>query len=316
MKGSVVLFFLFFLTIQFVRGQVCDGEKVFVIENGSCNYNDWELVFEDTFDGAKLDDTKWLNALPWGRHLQSGFNGSLEYPTDGKNFEFSNGILKIAVRPDSIYAKGIEYLDSNFVFDDGLLNLRWWPYTSGLIFCKEQFGYGKYEMRCKLPKGKGLWSAFWLFGQVGDTRSEIDIFEFWNQDNMFGNFDPKKLSVEHHMTLHYKDQMCETNYIGADFSAQFHTFTMEWDNYKIEWYVDGVLKRRSTKFYTLLGQVVDCNSIKANEPYILNRDYPMKSMLNIIVSLGVQSGKNAPDETVAFPSYLNIDYIRYYKKRD
>ena len=35
-------------------------------------------------------------------------------------------------------------------------------YTSGRIESNKAFKYGIFEMRAKLPKGRGIWPAFWL----------------------------------------------------------------------------------------------------------------------------------------------------------
>lgn len=133
-------------------------------------------------------------------------------------------------------------------------------------------------------------------------NNEIDVFEFWD-DN----------TNKHHMTVHYNGQMCLTDYNGPDYSQAFHTFTVIWNNYKIEWYVDGNLKRRSTKFYTILGQTVDCNGIQAFGEYIMDKVFTRDPM-NIITNLAIQTGTYAPDNNTPFPSSLEIDYIRYYKQ--
>jgi beta-glucanase (GH16 family) len=311
MRLNFIIFFIFILHSKFIIAQICHGESVIVTGDGQCNDGPLLLSFEDNFDNDTLDITKWLFTQPWGNHSERGFNNSLEYQTNGQNYEFANGILKLMVRKEKIYAKAIASCDSTYVLQDGGPNLRWWPYTAGMIYSKDEFGYGKYEMRCKIAKGKSFWSVFWLFGIEND---EIDVFEFWNEENIFGEYNSEKSATKGHMTSHTNGRMCETNYNGEDFSKQFHTYTLVWDNYKIEWFVDGNLKRRSYKFYSLLGQGLDCNSIKANEPYILDRTFPLHPKLHIGVSFGVQPGKNAPDKSTPFPSSLEIDYIRYYKK--
>jgi len=38
------------------------------------------------------------------------------------------------------------------------------PYISGALTTEEGFSqkFGRFEVRAKVPRGKGLWSAFWL----------------------------------------------------------------------------------------------------------------------------------------------------------
>lgn len=305
------LFIVLFILSGFsVKAQVCHGKKVMLIENGSSPENRLELVFEDNFDEDSLDQTKWHYTQPWANHSKDGFNSSLEYQTDGLNYEFGNSKLRLVVKDEKIYAKAIRSLDSNYVLTDGLPNLRWWDYTAGMIYSKQEFGYGKYEMRCKIPKGKSFWSVFWLFGIDND---EIDVFEFWNEENIFGKYVEKKLSTEGHMTTHANGKMCQNHYTGDDFSQAFHTFTLVWNNYKIEWYVDGELKRRSYKFYTTLGQPVDYNGLEKDQVYILDQTFPLHASLHISVSLGIQKGENKPDSSTPFPSSIEIDYIRFWR---
>lgn len=44
-------------------------------------------------------------------------------------------------------------------------------YTSGWVWSKNNvsFGYGTITARIKMPKGQGLWPAFWLMGADSDT---------------------------------------------------------------------------------------------------------------------------------------------------
>jgi beta-glucanase (GH16 family) len=46
----------------------------------------------------------------------------------------------------------------------------------GLLSCTEQFGYGVFELECKLPDLAYSWPAFWMWSW-SDWPPEIDIFE-------------------------------------------------------------------------------------------------------------------------------------------
>ena len=59
------------------------------------------------------------------------------------------------------------------------------PNGIGLVSSKEYFGYGTFEIYAKLPKGKGLWPAFWLYDH-NEWPPEIDIFEGYSGNG--GNY--------------------------------------------------------------------------------------------------------------------------------
>lgn len=300
---SLLLFVIFiFLTIQIFLGQVCDGQQVVLIQDGQCDYNPYVLVFEDNFEGNSLDVSRW-QIQPWGQGALYGNGGNTQEYNSLDNVVISNGICKIIAKQESVVKRAISYLPDYQILSDGLPNSRTYNYTSSNIWSKYQFGYGKYEIRCKVTSGKGFWPAFWIYGEdFGSVNNEIDVFEFWDNN-----------SSKHHMNVHYNGQMCETNYNGPDYSSSFHTFTVIWDINKIEWYVDGILKRRSTKYYTMQGQTVDCNGIHAFGQYIVDKIFP-KDPMNIIANVAIQTGNYAPDNSTIFPNSMEIDYIKYYCK--
>jgi beta-glucanase (GH16 family) len=137
--------------------------KVLLDQPQQCVREDYKLVFHDEFNGDKLDTSKWYTFYPYGPVSQ----------------------------PDSCafcrtHVSANIYRDENCILENGILKLKtdkikgdWFgrsfDYTSGLVHSKQQFRtYSKYEIRCKLPKGKQQWPAFWIFG----WNTEIDIFEF------------------------------------------------------------------------------------------------------------------------------------------
>lgn len=236
-----------------------------VAEDGECSSGDYVLVFEDEFDGNTLDENLW-QIQPWGQGALQG-KPNQEYNTL-ENITVSNGILRITAKNETVLRRAISYHPDTHILDDGIQNLRYYDYTSSNIWTKKKFSHGIFEIRCKLPKGKGFFPAFWTFG--GPGWNEIDVFEFWNEKTL-GQYDPNKLSKVHNMNNHYNPVAdgtsinCSTDYLGPDFSESYHTFSVEWTPYSLKWYVDGELKRTSALFYTLIGQTVGCNSINASQ---------------------------------------------------
>ena len=283
-------------------------QKIIAKADANCMEEKWTLEFEDNFDGNNLDLNKWKNR----EYSQGSFEneGSSEYYTLD-NIKVENGICKIIPKKETIIRKAVSWKADSLILQDGKINTRQYDYTSGWIETKQYFHYGKFEIRCKIPKGKSMWPAFWMYGEKDRINNEIDVFEFWNPTNSFGKYTPKKLSKIHHMTIHYNKKMSGKKYEGEDFSKDFHTFTVVWDSTKIEWFVDGQLKRTSTYYQTKRGKDVDCKDVKAGNTYYLNPIFPNEKMA-ILANLALQSGKNSPDENT-FNSVFEIDYIRYYK---
>jgi len=125
----------------------------------------WTMTFRDEFDATTLDRTKWSTTLAWGDRSLSG-NKELQCYGDG-NFEHRSGTLRIVARKQSRACPKPAFQA---------------PYTSGVIasFGKFSQQYGYFELRAKVPKGKGLWPAFWLLPEDKSWPPELDVFEVVN----------------------------------------------------------------------------------------------------------------------------------------
>jgi len=311
---------LMFLSFGVCKGQtvtLCEGQKVAITTSyNQCDNNPWILVFEDNFNGNSLDLFKWKPKTGNTRDFYFERQKAWHLP---ENLEVNNGTLKIISKKPATPYIGTSVINWN----PYTTKTDTFEYTTGELVTNQKFSYGKYEARIKIPKGKGFWPAFWLI--TGTPRyNEIDIFEFWSADGK--NYNPSNLSKIHHTTSFYDYKNngtlsgCPFQYIGVDFSQDFHIFTLIWEENKIEWYVDGVLKRTHPRFYsTVSGQPVGCE-IQAYTTYILNDIYPRDSMaivLNVAIESGnapSESGYVAPDHTTPFPSQMEVDWVRYYKK--
>lgn len=272
-------------------------------------------MFEDEFNGNSLDlSTWWLR--PWGAGSLYGSNGPTQEYNTLDNSAVENGMIRIFALQDTFVSRAMSYLPDDEILPDGLPNLRPYYFTSSNIWSKKEFEFGRIEARIKIPKGKGLKPAFWMYG--GDVRwNEIDIFEFWNE-YLAGIYIPGLLSKVIKMTAHYdydndgQTNMCHTSYTGEDFSNDFHVFALEWEPNRIAWYVDGNLLREDYRYYDVQGRPVNCNIFALTE-YIKNRIFPINPM-NIIFNLAIQNGDDQPDSPAIFPADMYVDWIRYYKR--
>jgi len=212
-----------------------------ISQDGECYLSDYVLVFQDEFDGSTLNTEKWMSR-PWGSGDPDHLGGV--YQTLD-NATVNGGILSLTAKDDPLIARVYSWYPDDYILGDGNPNLRLHNFSTAELWTKELYGYGRYEIRCKIPAGgRGFVPAFWTFG--GPGWNEIDIFEFFPRNNFLGNFSQSKtnetVSFDYHRD-HDNDGSsthCGSSWVGPDFSASFHTFAMEWDEYTIKWYVDDV----------------------------------------------------------------------------
>lgn len=200
----------------------------------------------------------------------------------------SNGELQIYVSPYFRGGRG-ERLGNPFRTEAGALSiiaarandprLFGYGYTSGLITTRPSFAqtYGYFEMRARLPAGKGLWPAFWLLPADGGWPPEIDVMESVG--------DPSKAYV----TAHSKRAKAAGVEVKLT-AGRFHTFAVAWDAKQLIWYLDG----RET----------------ARQATPADLDRPMFMLANLALGGG---WAGAPDATTPFPAKFTIDHIRAYR---
>lgn len=167
-------------------------------------------------------------------------------------------------------------------------------YTSGKIITKGKFDirYGKVEARIKVPMGQGLWPAFWMLGANIDQVSwpqcgEIDIMEHINLENQI------------HGTMHWNAG--GHVYYGGSTSldpSEFQVYTIEWDSAEIRWYANGIQYHTAN----ILNGVNDTEEFTAGPFYLI---------LNLAVG---GNWPGYPNASTPFPSQLEIDYVRVYKR--
>ena len=225
----------------------------------------WKITFQDEFDGTALDLKKWNPADPWGRERNQELQA---YVTNA--FVIRDGIVRLEAKKGEAFYGGKQR-----------------SFSSGMMTTYGKFSqqYGRFEIRCRVPKGKGLWPAFWLLPEPLGWPPEIDVMEILGHE-------PNKVYTTHHFRDEQKKRGSHGgSWTGPDFSAGFHEFAIEWSPQAIVWFVDGVGHFRSEK------------SVPHGQMYML-------------VNLAVGGGwPGAPDEKTEFPAALEVDYVRALTKR-
>jgi len=239
----------------------------------------WKLVWHDEFDGVSLATDKWTYVVGG-----NGFgNDELEYYTDRRqNVYVQNGNLILNA------------LKESYTGPDGVSR----EYTSGRIRTKGKFSqaYGRFEARVKIPRGQGIWPAFWMLGDNGERWpdcGEIDIMENIGRepDTIHGTVHGPGYSGSKGIGTPYKLPN------GAAFSADFHIYAVEWTRQSIQWYVDDALYKTLTPA-----------DLPVGTRWVY--DHPFFLILNVAVG-GRWPG--SPDQTTSFPQKMYVDYVRVYQ---
>jgi beta-glucanase (GH16 family) len=235
----------------------------------------WHGVFADEFNGSSLDTSKWNTCYPSGCFGPSA--GELER-YQAANVTESGGYLHLTARKDTVTSKR----KTTSSYTSGMI-------SSGGVNSKTQpkfsFQYGYFEISAQVPKGQGLWPAFWTQPASYRWPPEIDAMEI---NGAFTNM----VNMTYHWSSNRNGYATEWfDAASDDYAAGQHTFGVDWEPGSITWYVDGV--QRFT--YTDASRV-------PNEPLYL--------IANLAVG-GVWPGD--PDATTPFPSEMKVDYIRAYQ---
>lgn len=250
-----------------------------------------KLVWFDEFNYSGLPDSK-----KWD--YENGFvrNQEPQYYTTKRieNCRVENGMLVIEARKEQY---------SNAAYKPGADK---WPrkdqfagYTSASILTKgkTEWKYGRMEIRAKVPRGLGIWPAFWMLGtdhgQVNwPNCGEIDIMEFLGRD-----------STRVHGTVHYADaanayrtQTAEP-LVGKPADG-FHIYAIDWDENRIEFYYDNL------KYF-----VFDYKKA----PYPPEEMFQKKYYLLLNLALGHPGTWAGPLDEKALPAKYYVDYVRVYQ---
>ena len=247
----------------------------------------WTLTWSDEFstpDNSTPDPKKWtydVGGNGFGNHeLES-------YTSRPENAKIVGGNLVITARQEQ------------YTGADGITQ----PYTSARLKTQGLFAqaYGRFEARIKIPKGQGIWPAFWM---MGDDIARVDWPDCGEIDIM------ENIGREPGMvygSLHAPSYVAGTSDLsmgsplpnGQNYADDFHLYAVEWEPGVIRFYVD------SNTYATLT---------RAEWPqggrWVF--DHPFFIILNVAV--GGDWPKN-PDATSQFPQQMLVDYVRVYSHK-
>ncbi len=241
----------------------------------------FDLVFEDEFEGDRLNENIWRHTRPGMR--KGGF-------WDSEQCTLSDGFLHIAVehKQDGKYGEGY-YCDR---IDTRKTYLQ---------------KYGYFECRCKLPAAQGIWSAFWLSSEnvndyvPGTQGTEIDVFEspLWYR-GLTGRENGLVTQNLHYGGYNFGHRYRNVAVAKAnDPYNEFNNYGVEWNSEGYVFYVNGVETGRS-----------DFGGVSEVPEY-------MQLSIEVDGAGGKPShgwsGKITRNKEGILPAELVVDYVRAYQ---
>ena len=268
----------------------------------------FELTWSDEFDGTELDRGKWRlfqNHHPyWSLDLARVENGQLHIAT-----KYAEEGMRLHI-PEK-YAEKVfsqEMPEGYRAYpEEGYVHCPPGWYSLGITTdesFRQKFGY--FETRCKLPRGVGIWSAFWMMNEqvhnvAGSGRggTEIDVFEapfYWRRLKLLKN----KITTNLHYGGYF-NKTWRTKNIGKFRVSEpydtFHTYGLEWNEHEYIFYIDGVESGRSS-----------FGGVCQNEVFLhLSVEKETKGLQRWVWAGDIR--KNKPGEMTDFI----IDYVRVYQ---
>jgi beta-glucanase (GH16 family) len=264
--------FLFAFIFQFCNN-VQDEKKQ------SSTLDGYELVWSDEFDYQGLpDSTKW------------------SYDTEGNSWGWGNNELQ----QYTAHQKENAWADGNYLHIKAIKEKREdKEYTSARLITKNKgdWLYGRFEIKAKLPSGKGTWPAIWMLPTDWEyggwpKSGEIDIMEHvgYEPDSVFATAHTE--AYNHSIGTHKSKAM-----YSPDCENNFHNYVLEWEEDEYRAYLD------TTLYFTFK------NENKTSKEWPFDKRFHL--LLNVAVG-GNWGGKEGIDSTI-FPQEMVVDYVRVYK---
>lgn len=204
-------------------------------------------TFNDDFDDHPLSNGQWVphyaGGAAWPEARYWGGDGS-----DFKRKTSANGEQQIYVDPRYSGRSTTPLGLDPFKVRNGVLSIvasRTPPalkpvlfnneYISGVLTTQSTFSqkFGYFEIRAKIPIGRGVWPAFWMLADDGGWPPEVDVMEGRGQQ-------PGDLV----MTTHWRVpstgriQSCGFDFALPDAATEFHNYGVLWEQDRIIYFID------------------------------------------------------------------------------
>lgn len=266
--------FILLIIISLSHHSICQNTaEIHILDQGK-SPSDWEVIWQDDFNGQEIDTTYWTrippNTADWGNYMTD----------DPACYRIEDGKL---------YLKGI-------VNPDTIKDIR--PYLTGGIYTKGKlaFQYGKIEIRAKLECAQGAWPAMWMLAEQNKygkypRNGEIDIMEHLNFDKIIYQTTHSYYTLD----LGIKDNPKHHGTARININ-EFNTFGLEWHHDKLVFTLNG----EKTFTYPRV-EGVDPSQWPYDQPFYVLIDQQLG---------GSWVGKIEPND---LPVNMIIDWVKVYQ---
>lgn len=220
----------------------------------------YKLTFSDEFNGDSLNKDVWDC-----RTDSKGLSAQLP-----DNVSVSDGLLHIALKKQTV---GI------------------WHHTGGGVVTRQEFQYGYYECRMKIPPGRGWHTSFWTAGYSGGgkpaskaTKQEIDIVEQDSVDHY--TYSAGVIAWANHAAGYGRKHPRA----AVNLSQDFHVWGMEFTPEVVRFFFDGKMTHEA-----------DATKFTQGPQHIW------------LTSIGYPTGGSIDDSKL--PAEALFDWVRFYEKQ-
>ncbi len=174
-------------------------------------------------------------------------------------------------------------------------------FTSACLISRglQQWQYGRFEIRARIPVQFGYWPAWWTLGieKNWPANGEIDIMEFY-RGRLLANI---ACLGKDKKPEWFSNKFSVDSLGGKQWADQFHIWRMDWDESFITLWLDN--------------QVLN----KVSVDLLQNKDgsgfQPFKQPHFMLLNLAI-GGDNGGDPAGSdFPGRMEVDYVRVYQKK-
>lgn len=265
-----------------------------------------ELVFRDEFNVNRLDTLNWRNysssPAPFDRILPRGNcdfrNAAI---IDNNNLVVEDGVLNLIAKAENKTYEGVvggengKALGCNLVGGESFIFEQ--NFTTASVFSRKGYQNGLFECRARIPSAKGLYPVFWLW-----HHDEIVVFEFFGDSNV------------HFVSAHNKEKYVTKKFSNSNYSGDFHSYAVYWDNENITWFYDESIIWKICRDELLLSGLCKSSDEPDNHNFKINESFPDSTnrWLSPNVSLRIYEWDESLDVD-NLPDTLVVDHVSVYQ---